>query len=146
MSHDMIKPAKWVCAQKKLRSAWASTQSDQSSLCARWVAKDKDLSFLHEDGEDFDQTGRMPRLIWVFAGRTLILFLSCRDSDGQSHVQTITTIRLTWTKRYWGAHRYEMKSIIVFYEERWSSSNWRRESQLGSRKTGLSPTPHSPVF
>ena len=28
-----------------------------------------------------DQTGRMPRLIWVFAGRTLILFvLSCRGS------------------------------------------------------------------
>ena len=29
-----------------------------------------------------DQTGRMPRLIWVFAGRTLIfLVLSCRDSN-----------------------------------------------------------------
>ena len=29
--------------------------------------------------EDSDQTGRMPRLIWVFAGRTLILLvLSCR--------------------------------------------------------------------
>ena len=31
--------------------------------------------------EDSDQTGRMPRLIWVFAGRTLtLLVLSCRDS------------------------------------------------------------------
>ena len=31
--------------------------------------------------EDSDQTGRMPRLIWVFAGRTLILLvLSCRGS------------------------------------------------------------------
>ena len=31
--------------------------------------------------EDFDQTGRMPRLIWVFAGCTLILLvLSCRGS------------------------------------------------------------------
>ena len=27
-------------------------------------------SFLHADSEDSDQTGRMPRLIWVFAGRT----------------------------------------------------------------------------
>ena len=28
-----------------------------------------------------DQTGRMPRLVWVFAGRTLILLvLSCRGS------------------------------------------------------------------
>ena len=32
--------------------------------------------------EDPDQTGRMPRLIWVFAGRTVILlFLSCRGSN-----------------------------------------------------------------
>ena len=31
--------------------------------------------------EDCDQTGRMPRLIWVFAGRTLILLvLLCRGS------------------------------------------------------------------
>ena len=37
-------------------------------LCAQWVAKDP--SFLHADSEDSDQTGRMPRLIWVFAGRT----------------------------------------------------------------------------
>ena len=38
------------------------------SFCAQWVAKDP--SFLHADSEDSDQTGRMPRLIWVFAGRT----------------------------------------------------------------------------
>ena len=29
LSHDMTKPTKLVCAQRKLRSAWASTQSDQ---------------------------------------------------------------------------------------------------------------------
>ena len=63
----MTKPTKW-CAQRRLRSAWASAQSDQSSLCTRWVAKDP--SFPHADSEDSDQTGRMPRLIWVFAGRT----------------------------------------------------------------------------
>ena len=40
----------------------------ESSLCAQWVAKD--LLFLHGDSEDSDQTGRMPRLIGVFAGRT----------------------------------------------------------------------------
>ena len=37
----------------------------ESSL---WV--DKDQMFLHADSEDSDQAGRMPRLIWVFAGRT----------------------------------------------------------------------------
>ena len=49
-----------------------------SSLCAQRVAKDP--SFLHADSEDFDQNGRMPRLIWVFAGRTVIL------SWGGSHI------------------------------------------------------------
>ena len=45
-----------------------SEVSDQSSLCAQSVAKD--TSFLRADGEDSDRTGRMPRLIWVLAGRT----------------------------------------------------------------------------
>ena len=46
-----------------IRAVWS-----ESSLCAQWVAKEP--SFLHADSEDSDQTGRMPRLIWVFAGRT----------------------------------------------------------------------------
>ena len=33
MSHDMTKPKKWVCAQRRLRSAWASAKSDQSLRC-----------------------------------------------------------------------------------------------------------------
>ena len=60
MSRDTTKPAN-ECAMRRLGSAWASTQPDQSSLCAEWVAKDP--SFLHADSEDSDQTGRMPRLI-----------------------------------------------------------------------------------
>ena len=67
MSRLMTKPTKWLCAQRRLRSAWAFAQSDQSSLCAQWVAKDP--RFLHADSENSDQTGWMPRLIWVFAGR-----------------------------------------------------------------------------
>ena len=34
MSCDMTKPTKWVCAQRRLRSDWASAQSDQSLRCA----------------------------------------------------------------------------------------------------------------
>ena len=30
----MTKPTKWVCARQRLRSAWASAQSDQSLRCA----------------------------------------------------------------------------------------------------------------
>ena len=46
----------------------------ESSLCAQWVAKDP--RFLHADSENSDQTGRMPRLILVFAGRTTTLVAS----------------------------------------------------------------------
>ena len=75
----MTKPTKWVCTHRRPTSACTSAQSDQPSLCAQWGAKD--ISFLHADSEDSDQTGRMPRPIWVFAGRTVILFvLSCCGS------------------------------------------------------------------
>ena len=47
LSRLMTKPTKWLCAQRRLRSAWVSAQSDQSSPCAQWVAKDP--SFLHAD-------------------------------------------------------------------------------------------------
>ena len=33
MSRNMTKPTKWVCAQRRLRSAWASAKSDQSVRC-----------------------------------------------------------------------------------------------------------------
>ena len=33
MSHHTTKPTKWVCAQRRLRSAWASAQADQSLRC-----------------------------------------------------------------------------------------------------------------
>ena len=33
LSHNMTKPTKWVCVQRRLRSAWASAQSDQSLRC-----------------------------------------------------------------------------------------------------------------
>ena len=57
-----------MCSQRRLRSAWASAQSDQSSLSA-W-RKLGSLASHWAHSEDSDQTGRMPRLIWVFAGRT----------------------------------------------------------------------------
>ena len=57
LSRLMTKPTKWLCTQLRLRSAWASAQSDQSSLCAQWIAKDS--GFLNADSENSDQTGWM---------------------------------------------------------------------------------------
>ena len=68
MSHLMINQQNGMCAQRTQISLGIRPVWTESSLCAQWVAKDP--SFLHADSEDSDQTGRMPRLIWVFAGRT----------------------------------------------------------------------------
>ena len=93
MSCDMTKPTKWVCAQRRLRS--------ESLLCTQWVAKGP--RFLHADSEDSDQTGRMPRLIWVFTGRTLtLLVLSCPGSN------TFWTIQ-PWNK----ADSFKVSSLVV---------------------------------
>ena len=75
MSCDMTKPTKWMCAQRRLRPVGSesslSTWRKLRSLATHWA-----------HSEDSDQSGRMPRLIWVFAGRTVTLFvLSCRSSN-----------------------------------------------------------------
>ena len=68
-----VRPAKTQIILS-IRQVWSA-----SSLSAQWIAKDP--NFLRADSEDSDQTGRMPSLIWVFAGRTAILLvLSCRGS------------------------------------------------------------------
>ena len=57
-----------LCPQGRLRSVWASAQSDQSSLCA-WRSLGS-LDILRVPSKGSRQTVQMPRLIWVFAGRT----------------------------------------------------------------------------
>ena len=44
MSHLMTKLTKWLCAQWRLRSAWASAQSDQSLRCLHEESLDPWLS------------------------------------------------------------------------------------------------------
>ena len=91
MSHFMTKPTKWLCAQRRLRSALASTQSDQSSPSV-W----RKLGFLPTHwahSKDSDQTGRMPRLIWVFAGRkAILLVLSWGGSYSPVTISILTTV------------------------------------------------------
>ena len=69
MSRPMTKPTTWHVRPANtqislgIRPVWS-----ESSLCA-W----RNLEFLATHwahSEDSDQAGRMPRLIWVFAGRT----------------------------------------------------------------------------
>ena len=78
LSRDMTKPTKWHVRQAKtqislgIRPVWSESSLSAwrklGSLATYWV-----------HSEDSDQMGRMPRLIWVFAGHTVtLLVLSCR--------------------------------------------------------------------
>ena len=80
VNHRMTKPTIWPIRPAKtqislgIRPVWS-----ESSLCAQWVAQGP--SFRHADVKGFGQTGRMPRLIWVFAGaHVILLVLSCGGS------------------------------------------------------------------
>ena len=80
----------------------------KSMLCAQRVAKEP--SFLHTDSEDSDQTGQMPRLIWIFAGCTChFTVLSCGGSFVFSWVCT--------------------KSCLLFM----SSSSWLKDHSIFSQ-------------
>ena len=83
LSCPVIKPTKRVCAQRRFRSAWASAQSDQRLRCPHEESLGPVLALCSHwaHSEDSDETGRIRRLIWVFAGRTAtLLVLSCRGS------------------------------------------------------------------
>ena len=75
-----VRPAKTQISLG-IRPVWS-----ESSLSA-W-RKHWSLATHWAHTEDSDQTGRMPRLIWVFAGRTVILLVL---SWGGSFVATTTT-------------------------------------------------------
>ena len=78
LRHDKINKATVRPAKTQISLGICPVWSEYS-LCAQWVAKNQ--IFLYADSKDSDQTRRMLRLIWVFAGRTFILLvLSCRGS------------------------------------------------------------------
>ena len=69
--HD--KTNKMICAQRRLRLSLASAQSDR--VFAVRMKKVLVLGYPLKASEDSDQTEQMPRLIWVFAWRTVILLV-----------------------------------------------------------------------
>ena len=71
LSRLMTKQQSGMCAQRRLRSAWA-VWSDYSLFAWRKLGS---LATHWAHREDSDQTGLLPRLICVFTGRTLILLV-----------------------------------------------------------------------
>ena len=83
-----------LCAQQRLRSAWASAQSDQSLLSA-WG--NLGSSATHRGHcKDSDQTGWMHRLIWVVAWSTCYFFLVL-TCTGSFDTNLLNFIFQTWT-------------------------------------------------
>ena len=68
MSRLMTKPTKWLSPAKTQISLGIRPVWSESSLSAGRKLGSLATHWAH--GEDSDQTGRMSRLIWVFAGRT----------------------------------------------------------------------------
>ena len=86
----LIWAAKWQNQQndcvpsEDFRSAWASAQSDQSLSCALNGQLRTQAFFMRTSKTD--QTGRMPRLIWVFAGQTCHIVSSPEPSGSQGEL------------------------------------------------------------
>ena len=75
-----------LCAQRWRGSAWASTQSGQRLSCQPGEGVGLQLPINRTTMTD--QTGRMPRLSWVFAEHThdfvgfVMLWLKCKNLQG----------------------------------------------------------------
>ena len=123
LSDDTTKATNCVRAQRRLRSAWASAQSDQSSLCAQWVAKG--LRFLHADSEDSDQTGRMPRLISLRWAHSHFVVLSW---GGSFHDETGNII-VKWSKAVLkpaGMHMIQGDHVLLNSFPSWSKKKYNK--------------------
>ena len=98
---------------------WAATRKNQQSDCAPSEDSDhpghppslRSLATYWANSQDSDQTGRMPRLIGVFARRTLILLsLACHGSFVIKHSVKLLKIRTPETfavnNKIWKRWRY----------------------------------------
>ena len=105
MSRLMTNQRNGICAQRRLGSAWASAQSDQSSLCTQWVAKGP--SSHHADSEDSDQTRRLVG----FVMRRLKCFVSGSKLEGDKSLFDFASRNLWPTPLQYKIA--EIKSFII---------------------------------
>ena len=73
-----IKPTNWVSAQRRLRSAWASAQSDKNLRCPREESLGPELHTKRTAKTD-DQTGRMPQFVGCVVSRLILVYILSKD-------------------------------------------------------------------
>ena len=95
MSRNMTKPTMWLCAQRRLRSAWASAQSDQSPRCPHkkaWVLSYL-LSAQRRLGSDLADAQADMSLRWVhihFVGFVMLWLKSTATSTMMPALPTVS--------------------------------------------------------
>ena len=122
LRRDMRKPTKWLCAQRRLRSAWVSAQSDQSSLSAWRKLGSLAIHWAHSEGTLIRVGSAQADLSlrWAhthFVGFVMLRLISCiSDRDfrvtGQckdSHLKRAITVR----QRPWRRNCVLKKSMIA---------------------------------
>ena len=110
------KTNKLTCApQRRLRSAWATAQSDKCLRCAL-TGQLRTHAFFMRTAKT--QTGRMPRLIGVFAGRTrhFVDFVMRRLKYWFSTVWSKISVSLFVNSIF---HAFNFKNFQVFVCENW---------------------------
>ena len=101
------------CAKRRLRSAWTSAQSVQSLRCP--YEEILGLPLPNERTAKTYQTGRMSRLIWVFAARTdnFVGFVMLRLISDPSACARVFQLSLTtqhgqpWLRTYGNNQQYQ---------------------------------------
>ena len=83
----MSKPTKWHVHPAKTQISLGIRPDWSESSLSAW-RKLGSLATHWAHSEDSDQTGRMPRLIWVFAGRIVILLVLSRCHDAAQMLYT----------------------------------------------------------
>ena len=93
------------------------------------------------DSEVSDQTGRVPRLIWVFAGCTLILLvLSCHNSNVLQDFRSHALWKWLCQNTKWARARQNQKNDLCSQQRHWSA--WALPSLISlhcSLEKGLGP-------
>ena len=91
MSCLMTKPTKWHVRPGKIQISLGILSFWSESSLSAW-RKLRSLATHWAHSEDSDRTGHIPRLIWVFAGRTVILLVL---SWGRSNRYYLSLFSLT---------------------------------------------------
>ena len=132
----MTEPTKWAVHPAKTQISLGVRRVWSESSLSAW-RKLGSLATHEAHSEDSDQTGQMPRLIWVFAGCTdhfvgfeaaQIMKMPSEDSDQPVHLCSLTRVFAVCLKMVWVlSHPYSAKKD-------WSNS-WAVQTDLRLHRT-----------